>query len=198
MAITLLLKRIDGFHVIIPSSNNVSGSISKVFDLIDKEGARVRGLTAANVEPKLSPGCEVVGLKVSDGDGGVWRVHPCYKVQVQMAVYMNVIHPMETYDMITANNSTGEVVGGKDLDEFQWWDLLWEERNVERLREEKKTHFVDDITTENAKSKQMGSLANNDSGQHPGMGYYKLFIKSGCVGPVNDFKVFLIFNTLIS
>ena len=33
-----------------------------------------------------------------------------------MAVYINVIHPMEAHDMFTANNSTWEVIGGKDLD----------------------------------------------------------------------------------
>jgi len=44
-------------------------------------------------------------------------VYPCYKVEAQRLVCMNVIHPMETYDMATVGDSTGAVVGGEDLNE---------------------------------------------------------------------------------
>jgi len=33
---------------------------------------RVGSVTAVDVEPKLSPGCEVVGFKVGDAGGGGW------------------------------------------------------------------------------------------------------------------------------
>jgi len=33
-----------------------------------------------------------------------------------MAVYINVIHPIETHDMVIVSDSTREVIGGKDLD----------------------------------------------------------------------------------
>ena len=44
-------------------------------------------------------------------------VYPCYKAEAQRLVCMNVIHPMETYDMATVGDNTGAVVGGEGLNE---------------------------------------------------------------------------------
>lgn len=45
------------------------------------------------------------------------NVNPCYKAPMQRTIYMNVIHPMETYDTGVVDGDTGLVVGGDDLDE---------------------------------------------------------------------------------
>lgn len=42
----------------------------------------------------------------------------CYKVQAQRLVYINVIHSMETNDIVTINDRTDKVIGGHDLDEL--------------------------------------------------------------------------------
>ncbi|KAJ8432162.1 hypothetical protein Cgig2_006864 [Carnegiea gigantea] len=44
-------------------------------------------------------------------------INPCYKAPTQRTIYMNVIHPMETYDAGVVDGDTGLVVGGDDLDE---------------------------------------------------------------------------------
>ena len=41
-------------------------------------------------------------------------VYPCYKVEAQILVYINVIHPMQ---MTTVSDGVGVVIGGQDLDD---------------------------------------------------------------------------------
>jgi len=41
---------------------------------------------------------------------------PHFKVQVQLLVYMNVIHPKETHNMTIVNDKTSKVVCGQYLD----------------------------------------------------------------------------------
>ncbi|KAJ8430905.1 hypothetical protein Cgig2_008408 [Carnegiea gigantea] len=44
-------------------------------------------------------------------------VGDCYKVGSQSMRHMNRIHPMETYDSVAVDNTTGLVVGGEALDD---------------------------------------------------------------------------------
>jgi len=50
-----------------------------------------------------------------------WSVHEyvysCYKAPTRRTIYMNVIHPKETYDSGVVDGDTGLVVGGDDVDE---------------------------------------------------------------------------------
>jgi len=44
-------------------------------------------------------------------------VNNYYKAATQNTIYMNNIHPIETHDLATMDNSTGLVVGGEALDD---------------------------------------------------------------------------------
>ena len=44
-------------------------------------------------------------------------VYPCYKAATQKVIYLNVIHPMETYDSGVVDDNTSLVVGGDEPDE---------------------------------------------------------------------------------
>jgi len=44
-------------------------------------------------------------------------VDSMYKAKTQHHIYNQVVHPMETHDMVTVDDNTGRVVGGNELDD---------------------------------------------------------------------------------
>ena len=44
-------------------------------------------------------------------------VHPMYKADTQRRIYNHVVHPIETHDIAIADDRTGRVVGGDELDD---------------------------------------------------------------------------------
>ena len=44
-------------------------------------------------------------------------VNECYKCDTQKMCYMNSVHPMETHDIATVDDTTGHVIGGEALDD---------------------------------------------------------------------------------
>ena len=44
-------------------------------------------------------------------------VHPIYKTTTQEVIYNQLMHPVETHDMVVVDGKTGLMVGGDELDE---------------------------------------------------------------------------------